>query len=104
MIEVISNNRDFILLGTNPKCFTIYDSWKIKDKELKIWFLRQILDKYPYIRKKRSLKSLYNEWKVHNACYKHKWFIKRTKDTDFELNQNFIVKFGYFILSKILRE
>jgi len=93
-----------ILVAINDNHFTIFDSYKIKNDTYKFLFLEQILTDYPNIAKTRKTRTLLNEWKVHNAFYNRGWFIKRTKDTDFEYKQNWFLSLAYSLCSKLFKE
>lgn len=100
MTEVISNNSCYIIIKTTENSFTIYDSYKIVDDELKKWFIEKILERYPYIRNKRTFKSIFNEWKLANCLYKKTLH----KDMTINLKQTIFSRIIISILSKLIKE
>lgn len=102
---MIDNTDDLdIMITYNHKQVEITNCFKITetvDKKVILLFINREL--YPILNF-RSIKSLINEWKVHNAFYRRGWMRKRTKDCGLEFKQNIFLKIGYAILSKLLRE
>ena len=47
---------------------------------------------------KRSNKSWIREWCAHNWLYDHNIKVDRTKDVDLNEDENFLKRFGYFII------
>lgn len=83
----------------------IIDSYKVSNDNLKWSFVNmfyQVLT--PKLNRHRTVKSLVNEWKVHNAFYNRGWSVNRTKDVDFEYNQNWFMTLLYAIASVIFKE
>jgi len=82
----------------------IHDSYKIIEDEKKYEILGQILAVCPEAFGSRSIRSIIREWKAHNILYK--WNIRReeTAHVDFELDQKFIYKLGYFFICLVGRE
>lgn len=83
---------------------SIRDSYLIVDDAEKEDVLVDLLNKCPWFKESRTVEDMFNEWKVHNIFYQRGWAIERTKHTDLELNQSWIVKLGYKICSKLFKE
>jgi hypothetical protein len=47
---------------------------------------------------KRSNKSWIREWCAHNWLYDHNIKIERTRDVDLNEDENFLKRFGYFMI------
>ena len=104
MKRVLELNGYEIEVELTDTCLKIYDSYKIEGNDLKRQFINLIVTIWPHILKTRSVNSLINEWKVHNAFFNRGWEIERTADTDLELVQTWYHKILYWLLSKVLRE
>ena len=92
---------DYYVNGNNVH---LVNSYLITDDTEKLSIIYFLLDKVDGLAEHRSAKSMMNEWKVHNALYQRGKYVEHTKDVDFEFKQNIFMKFGYWLLSKLLKE
>lgn len=88
-----------------PNNTNIKDSYLVKSREDMKNILTQIsLPNFSnYACDKRTIKSMIQEWCVHNLLYNLGVFKKKTKDVDFEYPQKWYVKIGYIILAPLYR-
>lgn len=96
-MEVLIDGRVIEFYVEKENC-RIIESYLIKNRRAKYNFIFYLQDHFEEF-KKRSAKSYYREWKAHNILYK--WGIKKesTKDTNLNINENFIRRLGYFLLA-----
>ena len=96
------NGGDILILD-NPKAMTIFSSYRVTNKDERDEILT-ILKDYE-IRNKtlnhRSLESMRMEWFVHNLLYYCNYKTERTRDVDFENNEE--KTYNNKMLSKILK-
>lgn len=86
------------------KAITIKDSYLVEDDAEKLAFLQTLCLENEGLELCRSIKSMLIEWKAHNILYKRRLFTARTKDTDLEYGQNWLVALGYRIICAFLHE
>lgn len=86
---------EYIINGSN--C-CVLNSFLTTNKESKLDFIRFLRKHFPQF-SKRSERSYFREWKVHNLCYKLNFEINRTRDTDLDYTESRIRKIGYFIVA-----
>lgn len=79
----------------------IENSYKIIDSSTMLYILTKIRDEYPdaTVVKERSLTSMLDEWKAHNALYELHLYRSHTKSVDINTNQTWYVKAAYKVLS-----
>ena len=80
----------------------IVDSYKINDYETQRAII-EIINQYEMMNPtewERSTDSMQVEWFVHNFLYQLNWQTSRTKDTDFETNEEEL--YDFHVLKRIL--
>ena len=98
MERYITSNGDVINFTIDENNCSIKEAYKIKDKKIKYEFIDFLLKWQPAYQK-RSRKSYYREWKAHNVLYKLHICRVGTRDTDLNINESWIRRIGYFIIS-----
>lgn len=83
---------------------SIIDSYRVVDDRDKLDIIEDLLRSFPWFDETRSSKDMLNEWRVHNFCYSINFKRKRTISVDFELRQNKILKFLYWLVSKFIKK
>lgn len=94
----IASNGDVINFTIDQNNCSIKEAYKIKEKKIKYEFIDFLLKWQPEYQK-RSRKSYYREWKAHNVLYKLHIARSGTRDTDLNINESWIRRIGYFIIS-----
>ena len=84
----------------SPENIRIFDSYKIKTKKEIESFLKEVFEKAPIYKTKRTMGSLIREWKCHNRFYNKGLFISHTKDCDLESKEALYRKFFYFFFGR----
>lgn len=82
----------------------IIDSYLIKDDYVKMAFLKEVSATFPGIFGKRTMMSLFREWKAHNILYAKHFQTKRTKDTDLNEHESMFRRLGYWFINLFFRE
>ena len=93
-------NKQTISYSANNDCWTIIDSYEIKDRKSMEDILKLISKDYPML-SNRTISDMVDEWRVHNMLYTLHLWRKRTRTVDIERDQNKILKFLYRFLSKL---
>lgn len=92
---------DYSVVGENVH---VANSYLITDDNEKLKFIDFLLVNIDGLAEHRTAKSLFNEWKVHNALYQRGKWKNHTKDVDFEFKQKWYWKFIYWLFAKLLKE
>lgn len=65
-----------LTVQVTPYNIKIIDSYKITNKKQMKEILKEIIEKAPLFKSKRSVRSMVREWKTHNKCYKKRMVYK----------------------------
>ena len=92
-------NGKYVTVFVGSDATKIVDSYLVSTKEDKTKVLSVIRNRAPEAFGKRKDPGLLREWKAHNILYKIGYERARTKDVDFENDQDLLHTIGYAILS-----
>lgn len=97
MVEFKTNG---LTVKVTPENIAIINSYRIKSKKQMKIIIKDILEKAPIYKGKRSIRSLVREWRSHNIFYNRGWFVKHTKDCDLEAKEALYRRVVYFFLGR----
>ena len=100
-MKAIFENIEYVISDSN---LHVFNSYLITCDETKVAFLNYCLQTYETFARMRKLKSLLKEWKAHNICYQHGWWVDRTRDADFEFKQPFFHKIAFWFICLLFKE
>lgn len=89
-----------ITYNANENVLTIVDSYEIKDKISMEEILNEISNEVDFPRR-RKIKDMVAEWRVHNMLYTLHIMRKHTKSVDFERDQYWVLRLAYKYLAKL---
>ena len=90
-------------VSDDGRCVTVFNSYTVDTISQKALFVIQIVLSLPAM-KRRSLASYVREWQAHNILYGWGLFKNHTKDVDLEVDESWIRRLGYYIITKLFRE
>lgn len=97
--------EDIVIEGViSDDNISIIDSYKVTSDSDKEKIIENLLESFPWFKETRTCRDMLDEWRVHNYCYSINYQRNRTRNTDFELKQNIILKFMYWLISKFIKK
>lgn len=88
----------------NENNIHVCKSYLVTNDDKKRDLIHNLWEHMDGLRKHRTEKSMFNEWKAHNIFYQHGWWKERTADVDFEFHQKWYYKVGYWLVAHLMRE
>lgn len=82
----------------------ILDSYRVISDAYKKEVILNLLKSFPWFRETRTCQDMLDEWRVHNFCYSINFKRKSTQHVDFELKQNKLLRFVYWLVSKFIKK
>ena len=100
----MKQNYSYIVYDVSNSNIHVYNSYVVFSEKTKKDFLRHLLDTVDGLSETRTLKSMLDEWKAHNALYQRNMFKAHTKELDLEFKQKWYHRVIYWLIARLIKE